>query len=60
MFRVYWKEEYPKKKKKFYKGNFEKRQQARQWCRNNGVGLEGLTILHPDRTHEKFEWDRNY
>lgn len=53
-FRVYWKCEHPKKKKQFHVGEFEKRQQARNWCRNNVVLKPGLTIVHPDGKEEKY------
>ena len=52
-FRVYWRGEYPKKKRVYYDGEFAKRQQARQWCRNHGVGKDGLTIVHPDGKEER-------
>lgn len=53
-FRVFWTGVYPKPKREFHRGEFEKRQQARQWCRNHRW-LDGLTIEHPDGTLERYE-----
>jgi len=58
-FRVYWKDEYPKKKREFHKGEFESRQKARQWCKNHSW-LVNLTIVHPDGTEETFKMEREY
>jgi hypothetical protein len=58
MFKVYWKGEWPKKKRIFHPGEFENRQQARQWCRNH-LYYEGLTIVHPDGREEPWEKDMN-
>ena len=52
-WRVYWKGEYPKPKKQFHDGEFEKRQQARQWCRNH-PHHPGLTLVSPDGTEEPY------
>lgn len=54
MYKVYKTGEYPKKKKDYYKEEFEKRRQARQFCRNR-QWEEGLTIVHPDGKEEKYE-----
>jgi hypothetical protein len=54
MFKVYWRGGHPKPKRQFHDGTFEKRQQARQWCRNHSW-LEGLTIVCPDNTEGKYE-----
>lgn len=58
MFRVYWKGEWPKKKRIFHPGEFENRQKARQWCRNHSW-YEGLTIVHPDGQEEPWEKSMN-
>lgn len=52
-FRVYWRGTYPGKKRQFAPGDFAKRQQARQFCRNHSW-YAGLTIVHPDGTEEPF------
>lgn len=52
-YRVYWEGQHPKPKRQFYKGEFEKRQQARRWCRDR-AWLPGLVILHPDGTEEPY------
>jgi hypothetical protein len=52
-FRVYWTGEHPKPKRVFHPGTFTKRQQARQFCRNRSW-WPGLTIVHPDGTHESY------
>lgn len=52
-YRVYWKGEHPKPKRKFHDGEFDKRQQARQWCRNHSW-LHGLTVVHPDGKEEPY------
>ena len=38
---------------------FFRRQQARQWCRNNWYKQmhSGMVIVHPDGHYENFEWD---
>lgn len=53
MFKVYRKGQHPKPKKHFFKEVFEKRQQARVFCRNRSWE-DGLTIVRPDGTEEKF------
>jgi hypothetical protein len=52
-FHVFWKGEYPEKKRKFHDGEFASRQQARQFCRNH-TWLTGLTIVHPDGKEERW------
>ena len=52
-YRVYWKGEHPKPKRQFHDGEFEKRQQARQWCRNHSW-KPGLTVVHPDGKEEPY------
>jgi len=47
---------HPKLKKCFYEGTFEKRQQARSFCKNNRWE-EGLTIIHPNGEEEKFFYE---
>ncbi len=38
-------------------GKFAKRQQARQWCRNQGSWeYAELIIIHPDGTREEHQW----
>lgn len=53
-FRVYWREPSGKKKsrKVFHDGQFVKRQQARQWCRNHCQ--YDAVIVHPDGMEEPF------
>lgn len=53
-YRVYYQGTYPQPKRKYCPAEFEKRQQARQWCRNRVSWMKGLTIVHPDGTEEKF------
>jgi hypothetical protein len=53
-YRVFWRGEYPRKKRQFHDGEFEKRQQARQFCRNHSWH-RGLTIVHPDGREEPYE-----
>lgn len=53
-FRVFKKGEYPKKKKLFYKENFETRKKALNFCRNR-KHESGLTLVHPDGKEEKYE-----
>lgn len=50
-FRVYRTGMHPKPKRHYYKETFEKRQQARNFCRNRPL-VNGLTIVHPDGTEE--------
>jgi hypothetical protein len=48
---------HPKPKKyKYTKERFEKRQQARQWCRNHFFSAthDGMFIVHPDKTIEEY------
>jgi hypothetical protein len=37
--------------------SFEKRQEARQWCRNHQYQYDKLVIVHPDGKKEEFTWD---
>lgn len=54
-FRVYRKALYGDAGKRVYfKEEFEKRKQARNFC-NNRMYEEGLTIVHPDGTREPYE-----
>lgn len=53
VFRVYRHGEYPKPKKLFYKETFEKRRQARNFCRNRSWE-GGLVIVHPDDAEEPY------
>lgn len=51
---------HPKKaKRKRVKETFQKRQQARQWCRNHWHKIDhtGMEITHPERPNEPFQWD---
>ncbi len=52
-FKVYWRGEHPKPKRQFHSGEFDRRKQARNWCRNHSR-LPGLVIVHPDGTEEPF------
>ena len=54
VFRVYWKGEYPKPKRLFFDGEFDKRRKAVHWCRNHRW-YEGMTIVHPDGTEEPYQ-----
>lgn len=56
VFRVYRLGEYPKPKMLFYKQTFQKRQQARTFCRNRSWE-SGLGIVHPDGTVEPYRED---
>ena len=53
LFREYRPGQSPKPKKHFYKEKFEKRQQARSFCRHRSWE-EGLVIVHPDGTEEAY------
>ena len=53
-FRVYKAGVHPKPKRDFYQEEFAKRQQARRFCRRRSYE-EGLTIVHPDGTEEKYD-----
>ena len=53
VFYVYRHGEHPKPKKHFYKETFQKRQQARNFCRNRSWE-DGLTIVHPDGFEELY------
>lgn len=53
VFLIYKHGGHPKPKKHFYKETFEKRHQARNFCRNRSW-VEGLTIVHPDGTEESY------
>lgn len=46
-------------KKKRIKNTFQKRQKARQWCRNNWHKVDhvGMEITHPGRPNEPFRWN---
>lgn len=48
-----------KPRRKRIKEKFQKRQQARQWCRNHWhkYDHEGMEITHPERPNEAFKWD---
>lgn len=56
IFQIYWAGEWPKKKKIWFRGIFEKRQQARSWCRSHRYKYDGLVIVHPDGTEESYEY----
>lgn len=53
-FRIYRFGDYPKPKKHFFKEEFVKRQQARNFCYHRSWE-DGLTIVHPDGTEEPFK-----
>lgn len=53
MYKVYKEGTYPKKKKHFFKNDFESRQKARNFCRNRSYEV-GLVIVHPDNSEEKY------
>jgi hypothetical protein len=57
-YKVYWKEYVEPKRKRmrkvWHKGTFQKRQMARQWCKNN-AGPLFLTIVSPDGVEELFK-----
>jgi hypothetical protein len=55
VFRVFWKGEYPKPKRVFFSGEFDKRRKAVHWCRNHQFGYKGMTILYPDGTEEPYQ-----
>lgn len=57
MFRLIEIRNYPRKTKRKLKNVFQKRQQARQFCRNHRWEYEELIILHPDGTQEPFNWN---
>jgi len=52
-FRVYRTGIHPKPKRHYYKETFEKRQQARNFCKNRHWE-HGITIVHPDGTEEEY------
>lgn len=55
-YRVKRRTEWPKKKYTLYKNLFSKRKEARNFCRNRSMAwIEGLVIVHPDGTEEKYE-----
>ncbi len=49
-YKVFWKGNYPKKKKQYYLGEFSNKEKAYQWCRNRYYQYEGLHIEYPDGT----------
>ncbi len=53
-YRVYRRAEWPKPKRYFYPGTFEKRQQARQFCRNRVCDWP-MFIVHPDGHEEEYQ-----
>ena len=55
MYRVFYSGSWPKKKKNYFPGKFEKRKQARNFCRNHQYRYSGLHIEHPDGTVEAWE-----
>lgn len=52
-FKVFWNGQHPKPKKQYHPGTFNKRQQARQWCRKRSW-LPGLHIEHPGGVTEAY------
>lgn len=56
-YRVKARGDWPKGKHRTLSNRFEKRQQARQFCRNHRHEYQDAIIIHPDGTEEPFVWD---
>jgi arsenate reductase-like glutaredoxin family protein len=47
VWRVYYRGEWPQKKRVYIQTHFSTRRKARNWCRNHRYEYEGLTIVGP-------------